>query len=111
MLMRTRIGKRGRTNKYDSIKGLIADFKFLVTVFHCSQTTALPQAFLSYVIPSYGVTSYVVVGHGWLVLGYTAVVSYWLGFFALSVFGGVYSVETHHALWAEDGKPVLSHEL
>jgi len=26
MLMRTRIGKRGRTNKYDSIKGLTADF-------------------------------------------------------------------------------------
>ena len=26
MLMQTRIGKRGRTNKYDSIKGLTADF-------------------------------------------------------------------------------------
>jgi len=26
MLMRTKIGKRGRTNKYDSIKGLTADF-------------------------------------------------------------------------------------
>jgi len=85
--------------------------EFLVIVFHCPQTTALSRAFLSYVISSYWVVSYIVVRHGWLVLDYTAAISYWLGFFALCRFGGVYWAETHHALWADDWKQVLSHEL
>jgi len=67
----------------------------------CPQTTALSQAFLSYVIPFYEVASYVVVRHTWLVLDYTVAIP--VGFFALSRFGGVYWAESHHALWADDG--------
>ena len=51
------------------------------------------------------------VRHGWLVLDYAPAISYRLGFlFALSKFGGVYTAKTHHALSADDGKQVLSHE-
>ena len=42
--------------------------EFLVTVFHCPQTTALPQAFLSYLIPSYGAVSYAVMRDGWFLI-------------------------------------------
>ena len=47
--------------------------------------------------------------HRRLSLDYSAVISY-LGFIALSRFGGVYSVGTHEAFGAEDRKPVPSHE-
>jgi len=84
---------------------LLQSVEFLVSVrvFHCPHTTALSQALLSYVIPSYGVVSCVVVRHTWLVLDYTAAISYRLGFIALSRVGGVYWAESHHALWADDG--------
>ena len=89
----------------------VVEFLVTVRVSHCPQATTLSQAFLIYVIPSYGgVTSYVVVRHSWLVLDYTAAISYRLGFFALSKFGGVYTAETHHVLWADEGKQVLSYE-
>ena len=39
--------------------------------------------------------------HIWLVLDYTAAISYRLGFFALSRFAGVYWAKTHHVLWAD----------
>ena len=84
--------------------------EFLVSIFYCSQTTALSQAFPPYIIPFCVVISHVVVRHGWLILGYTGAISYPLGLFALSMFGGVYSAETHHAVWADDGKQVLSHK-
>ena len=44
------------------------------------------------------------VRHSWLVLDYMATISYRLGFFALSKFGGVHSAEIHDALWADGGK-------
>jgi len=43
--------------------GLDPPVEFLVIIFHCPKTTALLHAFLSYIFPSYLVTSYVVERH------------------------------------------------
>jgi len=67
---------------------------FLVIVFHCPQTTGVSHEFLSYIIPSDLVASHVVVvvvvvKYGWLGHGYSAAISYPLGFFTLFEFGGM----------------------
>ena len=64
--------------------------EFLVIIFHCPETNALSHAFLSYIFPSYWVSSYVVVRHLWLGLDYSTTISYRDGFFTLFKFGGVY---------------------
>lgn len=59
----------------------------------------------------YWVVSYVVVSKtNWLGLDYSTAISYWLGFFTLLQFGGIYLAGTHDALSAEDEKQVPSHE-
>ena len=85
--------------------------EFRVTIFHCPhwQTTALPKAFRSYIIPFYWVLSSMgVVRHHWLGHDYWAAISCRLGFIALSRLGGVYLFATHDAFRAEDRKPVPS---
>ena len=78
--------------------------EFLVIVFHCPQTTALPNAFLFYIIPSYRVVSLEEARHRWLGLNDSVAISYLLGFFLLFRSGGVYLVGTHDGLWDEDRK-------
>ena len=96
--------------KRHSTRISIVFVEFLVIVFHCPQTTALSDAFHSYIIPSYWVESLVVVRHRRLGLGYLAAISYRLGFFALAKFEAVCQAGTHDVFQAEDRKPVPPHE-
>ena len=51
-----------------------------------------------------------VVRHHRLGLDYWGAILYQLGFIALFRFGGVYSIGTDDEFWAEDRKPVPSHD-
>ena len=83
----------------------------LVIVFHSPQTTAFfSKAFLFYIISFYWIVSFVEVRNRRLGLGYSATISYQLGFVLLFKFGSVYSAGTHDALWAEDRKQVPFHD-
>jgi len=48
--------------------------EIIIIIFHYPQTTVMSYAFLSYIIPFYSVSSYVVVRH-WLGLDYLAAIS------------------------------------
>lgn len=78
--------------KRNHMKSLVGLFRytveFLVIVFYCPRPTALPKAFLSYIIPSYWVVSLVALRHRLLGLDYSATIWYRLGFFLLFKFGG-----------------------
>ena len=89
---------------------LLILIKFLIIVFHCPYRTALHNAFLSYIIPSYWVVSLEVVRHHRLGPDDSVAISYLLDFFQLFKFGGVYSVGAHAALWVEDRKHVPVHD-
>ena len=72
-------GDRWKSN-IKLLKLLSLSVEFLVIVFHCTQTTALSHALLSYIFSSYWVAFYMTVRHSWFGLDYSAGISYTLGF-------------------------------